>query len=376
MRRLEREIMKQILCIILFITAIMGCSNELQRNKNVKMNDAISVGNDVLEKFIDIEALIPIRDKEVLLATYDKVVASDSLIYIQDSERILVLDKNGVLQTEINKVGSGPGEYISIEDFEIDEQGNIILFSSSEQCILVYTPNGDFVSKTRVCDGTDFCLLKNGGTAFFRNIHSDTIVSIYDRNLMLKQSFASVNEQPNILLKTGGEIFEHDKSIYFVRPFDYNIYKCDDKNTYTSLLSFDFGEKNISSDITKEKDRRKLIKLLRENKKVYFFESVNIKNNNCFFKTNFGDIIIHNVKDDKTFLFDKLKRPYSSLLGNSIFRGTNGRFAAFVSSSNIEASLLSMDKKELEKYHYLNVLQEQGIYDYMDNDWIVIGQLK
>ena len=250
------------------------------------------------------------------------------------------------------------------------------MFSSSEQSILVYTLNGDFVSKTRVCDGTDFCLLENGGTAFFRNIHSDTIVSIYDRNLMFKKSFTSVNEQPNILLKTGGEIFDYEQSIYFVKPFDYNIYKCDDKNTYTSFLNFDFGEKNISSDITKEKDRRKLIKLLRENKKVYFFESVNIKNNNCFFKTNFGDIIIHNIKEDKTFLFDKLKRPYSSLLGNSIFRGTNGRFAAFVSSSNIEASLLSMDKKELEKYHYLNVLQEQGIYDYMDNDWIVIGQLK
>ena len=353
----------------------MGCNNESKRNANIRINNAISAGNEIFEKFVDIEAFIPIRDKNILLATYDKVIATDSLIYIQDTERILVLDKTGMLHSEINKVGVGPDEYISIEDFEIDQQGNIILFSSSEQCLVVYTPNGDFVSKTRVCDGTDFCLLKNGGTAFFRNIHSDTIVSIYDRNSISKLSYVSADERPNILLKTGGEIFEHNNSIYFVNPFDYNIYKCD-KNVYTPFLSFDFGEKNISSDIVKEKDRRKLIKLLRENKKVFFIESVNMKNDNCFLRTNLGDIIIHSIEEDRTYLFDKLKLPYNCLFGNSIHRCNNESFAAFVSSSNIEGALLSMSNSELKKYHFLNVLQETDIYEYMDNDWIVIGRFK
>lgn len=375
MRRMDRKIIKQILCIILFITATIGCSNEPKRDTNVNMNNAISAGNDVLEQFVNIEALIPIRDKDVLLTTYDKILVSDSLVYIQDSERILVLDKSGLLRSEINKVGAGPGEYISIEDFEIDKQGNIILFSSSEQSIIIYTSNGDFVSKAKVCDGTDFCLLEDGGIAFFRNIHSDTIVSIYDGNLMLKESYKSINEQPNILLETGGEIFEYNKSLYFVTPFDYNIYRCD-RNVYIPFLSFDFGEKNMSFDIIKEKDRRKLIKLLRENKKVYFIESLNLYNNNCFLKTSLGEVIINCIDENKTYFFDKLKLPYNCFFGSSIFRSGNGRFATFISSSNIENALMSMPNDELKKYHFLDVLRETGIDEYLDNDWIAIGQFK
>lgn len=358
-----------IFCITMIIAT--GCSYNHNETQTIRIDDAVNAGNTMLEKFITIDELIPIKDKNVIFGSYDKVLVRDSLIYIKDEERIVVINKDGMLYSEINHIGMGPGEYSKITDFTIDNQGNIILFCSNEQKLLFYSSKGEFISRQKVCHGTGFHLLHDGNIAIYRNLYSDTIVSIYNKSNSL-HSYTEMKKRPNILLKNGGEIAEYNDTLYFINPLDYNIYKCKDTG-YSPLLCFDFGNKNISADIQSEQNLHKIMKSIRENKKIFYFECLNIRKDFVFFRLSNGTFISHDRNENKTYVFNRLKYPYSSLLSASIYTTDNGRFAGFVSVGNIRNSLRPMFNLKKYDYSFLKTLQDSNIESYMENDWIVIG---
>lgn len=63
------------------------------------------------------------NSQEALLADIVSIEIYDSLIYIMDNifNGIFLFDLNGDLRTKFVKEGNGPGEYLSIDDFLIDE---------------------------------------------------------------------------------------------------------------------------------------------------------------------------------------------------------------------------------------------------------------
>lgn len=368
MRRMDTRL---IFYISMIVATACGCSYNPDETQTIRIDEAISSDNTMLEKFITIDALIPIKDKNVILSSYDKVLIKDSLIYIKDKERIVVINEDGMLYSEIDRIGMGPGEYSKITDFNIDSQGNIVLFCSNTQKLLFYSPKGEFIYDQKVCSGTGFHLLQNRNIAIYRNLYSDTIVSVYNNSNSL-HSYTEIKKRPNILLKNGGEITEYNDTLYFINPLDYNIYKC--KGTdYFPFLHFNFGDKNISADIQSEQDLRKIMKVIRENKKIFYFECLNIRKDFVFLRLSNGMFISYDSNENKTYVFNKLRYPYNSLLSAPIYTTDNGRFAGFVSVNNIQNSLCPIFDLKMYDYPFLETLQYSNVESYMENDWIVIG---
>ncbi len=365
-----------IFLIVLIITTAVSCSDNYKEHPIIKVDNAINAGNEIIEKFISIDCLIPIRDNKILLGTCDKVLTYDSLVYILDQERILVINKEGLLHAEINQIGMGPGEYSEITDFEIDTNGNILLYCSDEQKVLTYTYDGEFISQERVCDGTDICLLRNGDIAVYRNIYSDTIASVYRRNGKQHMHYKFEDKRPNILLQNGGGIIEYNDSLYLTNPLDYNIYKC--KNgKITPIVEFDFAERNLTVEMRQEQNPRKILKTIHEHERILYIDCLNIRPNFILLRPSDSKFIIYDIFEDCTYKFGKIKNPYSSILCSPIYTtGYDNSFAGFVSASNIENSLLPVTGSEVEHYPFLKILSNPNIKDYLENDWIVIGHFK
>lgn len=366
---------KLIFVIILVITTVYGCSDSSKEYPIIKVDNAINAGNEIIEKFIGIDCLIPIRDNKILLGTCDKVLTFDSLIYILDQERILIINKEGMLHTEINHVGMGPGEYSKITDFEVAANGDVLLYCSNEQKVLTYSCCGDFISQQKVCDGTDICLLRNGDIAVYRNIYSDTIASVY-RNGKRHSHYRFEDKRPNIVLQNGGGIIEYNDSLYLTNPMNYNIYRCENEKI-TPLVGFDFAEKNMPKEMLQEQDLRKILKMIHEYKRIYYIGSLSITQDFILLRPSDSRFIIYDKIEECTYRFNKIRNPYSSILSSPIYTtGYDNSFAGFVLAGNIENSLLPVTDSEVERYPFLKILQNSNTKDYLENDWIVVGHFK
>lgn len=74
--------------------------------------------------------VISLKNKEVLIGQIDKIQPYNDHLYILDSniaKGLFEFNKNGEFIRKIGNLGSGPNEYISCQDFAINEQKNEIL---------------------------------------------------------------------------------------------------------------------------------------------------------------------------------------------------------------------------------------------------------
>ena len=80
-----------------------------------------------------------------------KVLLLDSLVFIAEMEKMLVFDMEGKFIRSIGSKGQGPGEYIFIRSFTIDEKNKIIYINDSSK-IISYDLNGKFLKQVTLSD--------------------------------------------------------------------------------------------------------------------------------------------------------------------------------------------------------------------------------
>lgn len=92
-------------------------------------------------------------------------------IYILDkaNHQILVYDYSGTIVNYLNHRGRGPGEYLSLDQFDVDEDsGNISILDISSRKVLIYSPEGEYIySFTIDSIARDFARLNNGSYVFY-----------------------------------------------------------------------------------------------------------------------------------------------------------------------------------------------------------------
>lgn len=88
--------------------------------------------------------------------------------------------------------------------------------------------------------------------------------------------------------------------------------------------------------------------------------------------TNDSRLIIHERTNAETYVFSQLKRPYSFLLGNRMYANKE-HFSGFVQANVIQNIFLPIQEADVRQYPYLEVLQDENVEDWMENDWIIVG---
>jgi hypothetical protein len=87
---------------------------------------------------------------ESLVGRINQLHKDDSLLFILDKKQksIFIFDDRGRYRNKINHIGRGPGEYISITSFDIDEdRKEICLLDDMQQKILRYTYKGEYLNE-------------------------------------------------------------------------------------------------------------------------------------------------------------------------------------------------------------------------------------
>lgn len=149
---------------------------------------------------------IPLQTlEENLIGNIDKIIYSNHRFYIMDEEQskcIMVFDRLGTFMFKIAALGKGPGEYISLDDFLINEEEQVIEILANSK-IIKYDLDGRFISELRINLFVEkFERLNNGDYLFATSTPtSRTRYSLYLTNSqgnVLWKGFEWLNPNPNI----------------------------------------------------------------------------------------------------------------------------------------------------------------------------------
>ena len=84
--------------------------------------------------------------QDYLFAEADKVIYRNGQLYIMDwiSRKIVSFKEDGQPGTVLHKHGRGPGEYLQITDFDVDDNGSIYILDGQKDMLLRYSPGCKF----------------------------------------------------------------------------------------------------------------------------------------------------------------------------------------------------------------------------------------
>lgn len=188
---------------------------------------------------------------ESIMYTIDKLRIDNDEFYILDKKQkvILVFDKSGKYLRKLNKIGRGPDEYLSLNDFFIFNS-HVYVLSHEMQKILKYDMSFNlkntfnthtYASNIEYFDSKIF-LYTNYSSISGHNLY------IYDM-----ETGEILNKYMNYNLKQLGTQYRRttfakdEENIYLFLPYDYNIYILNEKNE-TIFLSLNFGESKMFSE--------------------------------------------------------------------------------------------------------------------------------
>lgn len=143
------------------VTLVKG---EMLKNKkaekNFIYNDKFDVNRliqgtpiEITDSIKDTKVIILESNENCLLADIEKILFVNDNIYIKDriSKILYVFSRGGEFMFKIDKQGRGPGEYISISDFDVNKNNNnIYVYSAGDAKILKYDDHGVFISSSKV----------------------------------------------------------------------------------------------------------------------------------------------------------------------------------------------------------------------------------
>lgn len=228
------------------MTSLMGCHNKEQK-KNVEAVLGYEDNAQIYPSIVQGYDILPLELTDgSALSGIKKVVRVDASYIVFDNYNGLIVryDKNGKYLNRIGLKGRASSEYLRVDTFVIDEDGNVLILDGSQDKILTYRPDGKFVSVTlfpkrslgfindAVSLGDGRILVNNCIYNNFNEIYR--ILSINDKKVASLIGFPMTSE--NIAEPTGKRPVGGYDRIILLKPFADTIYTLDDKNKVLPLL--------------------------------------------------------------------------------------------------------------------------------------------
>lgn len=292
-----------------YITILFSCNNKNSTN-NTKKDQIIhfNVSNwekdqKIPKKVIKKVRFIPLETKEdCLLGEIDKIISVKNRLYILDrgiNKQIFVFNTEGKYLGSIGKYGKGPGEFISLSDFIIDDKKNQLLVLDAQlRKVLTYNlQDANFLNELKVTFlVTDFVKLDDNVLSFyskFPQTKSGINYSIANMNLKDKSyKWFLVQDEYDTRLSYSHSIFQSENT-YFASYFKDIIYRIT-ADEVEPFITIDFGKNKIPKEKLKNihSNLKQIVELLKEKDWTYGIE--NVFENNQFLTFNFK-LEKHNV---------------------------------------------------------------------------------
>jgi len=201
--------------------------------------------------------ILDTSNDDFLFSYIDKIVLSEDYIYILDwiSRRILIFDHNGNPVRSLSKRGRGPGEYLQISDFDVDENGSIWVIDGQSDILLKYSPTCEFIESQDLkyeihalkCRNAKFLM---GLAAWDTSHYKGAAVLSANEKLDIEGSLLSYPEDfdENYSLPTS-TFNVCDNGILYHLPINDYVYLISDEHKITKKYHFDFGDRSVPSYI-------------------------------------------------------------------------------------------------------------------------------
>lgn len=242
--------MKKFLIIGLIALLIASC-NTKNRNFN-NFGDLIEVNIDSLglsnsdTSLISSITYIPLKkDSNTLISRIDKILYVNNKFYILDSslKTLFVFDESGDLLCKLRKIGRGPGEYIGIYGFDVDDEENIYIYDNMSSKIIKYST--DFKNYNEIGIKyyfEEFLIIKDG--LVLRNMYDNGEITSHLATLNLKSNKVDVlidkkNYIDDFSLTRFGmfSLFKSNQNTYFNPRFTNKIYKISNTGELTQKMN-------------------------------------------------------------------------------------------------------------------------------------------
>lgn len=186
--------------------------------------------------------IVPLEtNNQSLIGSIQRIICYKDKIYILndagENGSIMVFDTNGHFNAKIEKHGRGPGEYIKLGDFDIDDYGNIYISDMMRtDKLLVYNSNLQY-KRTITLESSIYSFgVFNGNiwgyTAMsdYKNNHK-YILLVMDKNGKVNHKFFPFKSTWKGQLYTNRTAFTKNKGrLYINLPFTDIIYSADSLN--------------------------------------------------------------------------------------------------------------------------------------------------
>ena len=315
--------MKSINFFLSILIIFSGC-NKYQKYKG---NDTGIIVVDLAEN----QSIIDLKDitknitfvqletnRDCLLSGVSKVEFYNDKIFVYDSRypgHLYCFDSQGKFLFKVGDSGQGPGEYISLLDFEIDIENKCLWLGDDARKILKYDFDGNFVEHYN----TDFsiknlCIIDAQESlmairlGYYKdNDFSFIIYSIKDREIIYHKKSNIVNIISAIGAKT---FYKSEDQIIYTEPLNDTIFTVT-KEGMRPYYVIDFGNRKLPKDLFDNPQLRNIITQINnpDNRYAGLVVNPNETANFLFFGYTYsgkGQIAIYSIETNKLINISKI----------------------------------------------------------------------
>ncbi len=188
------------------------------------------------------------------LVKIDKIRVYDGDYYVLDRlQRLLIrYSPQGMPLNTIGQKGRGPEEYLSISDFSINMEGQVVMLDGQLDDIIIYDKDGTFVSRQKMKhDYGELFHLDNGEillacNAWDRSELSGTKVVLADASLKPSKVISSFvhGYDPNFVIPHIG-FNDYLENVSYVCPIDDKVYVFPKIGGNAKSYLIDFGSERV-----------------------------------------------------------------------------------------------------------------------------------
>lgn len=368
--------------IFIFVSIFASCKryhNEYDKtvvDNSIKSGELLSFDNclvdtDLFDKF----TIIPLEtNNDNLFKKIDRITINNERIYLFDNntEQILIFDIKGKYINTIHQIGQGPGEYISIMDFCLDEKNKeILLLCDVPYKLMKYSLEGKFISDITFSNLYGELSMDSGNIYCVLNEAKDKYeLGCFDENMKSKFKGLSVRRGINVDCYYSGKSLVKSNKLIYTRRFDPALYyvSCD---CIEKKIVFNFGKYQVTDDLQYEKDCYKLFQAAKNKDCIYSITNVVESDRYIIFTTNLGLCVY--MKETNELKGYNMIHNSNLNMGNNIYYPNEGDKNTIITSFE-PASLAYYDDKAIESNSILRDLMKKVKYD--DNPILIVYRFK
>lgn len=368
-----------ILCFILF--TCYKNSNARDHNipdvKTFTFKEAGGVLEDTV--FFKSKKIIPLETNDLaLIGQIDRICMAEDTLFVldQQSNSVIVYDKDGKYINRIRNVGKGPKEYINIGDISVDNLNKeLVVLCAHPSKVQFYSYQGKFLREESLGERYYSHLGTDGRYIYFHdntNVNKKKEVAVYDRQLNHKADILEHgkvfenNELGTVTLFGHGNSMTQDSSIHIVRGFDNTIYEAKYGKVYPKY-KLDFKECTLPESLLESKMKPfEFLDLCREKHYVVSLEEVIENSRRVLFTTNIGLFVCDKQSGEMTrhlFLLDSTVDVGSSnvqVIGNTNKIVVAWLVARLKNMMDVSLEHSSKNKLKMEFINKLNAMDDEN----------------